>query len=386
MKKFFIALFVAFIGMQCGAQKDSVDLQTSILGLMKKYDAVGVAVAVVKDDSICYLRTFGYNPDYRVPKMGDTIASDGIFRIASISKTFVATAIMQLVEKGRVRLDDDVDNYLDFKVRNPRYPQKPITIRMLMSHCSSITDYQYSKYKDNFEIFVSTERSVLESLYSKYPPGQKFQYSNYGYNLLGGVIEKVTGIRFDEFIKTNILRPLGLIGGYDISTLDSSKLVWALQYNQKKERFVKSPRMYKPIAKELQDYTLGKSTALFSPCGGMKLSVKDLARYMMMHINYGTLNGVKLLSKESEEVMWKKQRGSKYGMGFQNATFGMKGVDLIGHQGGAYGIHSSMFFSPERKYGFVVICNGCKSGHEFDTSVLKELYTYFIEKQKITNN
>jgi len=373
----FLVLFVISI-FPCRGQNDIEDLQNRISEIMQANEVIGVSLLVVKDNQLCYYKSFGYKPDYHIPEKRDSIKTDDVFRIASISKTFVATAIMQLMEKGLIDLDDDINQYLNFKVRNPYFPGIPITVRMLLNHHSSIADNQYGKYKNSLAMFMNDSLHVLKSVYENYKPGAKYKYFNYGYSLLGAIIENVTQERFDEYVENHILKPMGVYGGYNVTKIDSAKFVWARVYNKKTKKYTNSPQMYDPFIKEMKSYALGESTALFSPAGGMKLSVQDLAKYMLMHMNYGTYHGVRILSRESEEQLWKVSPRTKYGLGFMHANFNLKGVDMIGHQGGAYGIHSSMFFNPDEKYGFIVICNGCNSGHYLDTQILRELYHFFI--------
>lgn len=375
-KSVLLSLLIFFSNVSCAGQKSVDSLQRRILGLMEESDAVGVSVAVVKDNQLCYHKSFGYNPDFANLNKRDSIKNNDVFRIASISKTFVATAIMQLVERGLLNLDNDINQYLKFKVRNPYFPQTPITVRMLLNHHSSIADYQYWKYRNSLVMFMNDSAHV-KTFFENFKPGTQYKYSNYGYSLLGAIIENVTQVRFDEFIENNILYPLGIDGGYNVSKIDSTRFVWARVYNQNTKKYSNSPRMFNPFTKEMKNYALGKSTALFSPAGGMKLSVPDLAKYMMTHINYGTYNKVRILTKESEEKLWTVY-SNHYGLGFMHTNKKILGVDLIGHQGGAYGIHSMMFFNPEKKYGFIVICNGCNSGQALNTQILRELYHFYI--------
>ena len=118
-------------------------LNQDILKVMGKFKAVGVSAVVIKDNHIVYSHSYGYNPVYSDTTLRIGISSDGIYWLASVSKTFVSTAIMQLVEKKKLKLDDDVNKYLKFYVKNPHYPDVPITIRMLLCHRSSINDKHY---------------------------------------------------------------------------------------------------------------------------------------------------------------------------------------------------------------------------------------------------
>jgi len=191
---------------------------------MAGYEAIGMSVAVVKDGAICYQDAFGFNPDYLHPDRKDSIKKDGLFRIASISKTFVATAVMQLVDQGLVNLDSDINQYLPFAVRNPRYPQTPITVRMLLSHRSGLTDYQYGKNRNSLVAFASGGKEDLKPFFQEYKPGRRFKYSNTGYNLLGAIIENVSKERFDRYIASHILNPLGIKAGYNVSDLDAANM------------------------------------------------------------------------------------------------------------------------------------------------------------------
>lgn len=378
MQKIIVILLCSVIFcLTCKGHEKNEVLNGRIQELMEESDAIGVSVIAVNKNKVCYQKTFGFNPDYNDTTKRNPIRRKDVFRIASISKTFVATAVMQLVEKGQINLDDDINKYLSFKVRNLYYPEVPITVRMLLCHRSSITDYQYGKYKNRLDMFKQGDVQDIEPFFEEYMPGAKYKYSNYGYNLLGAIIENVTHTRFDIYIEKNILKPLRIKGSYNVSKINHKRFVWAYSYDEQKKIYNKSPNMYKSFENEMNEYILGESTAVLSPCGGMKLTVPDLAKYMLMHMNYGKYKGKRILTKESEKELWKVS-SNKYGLGFMHSNFNIKNVDLIGHQGGAYGIHSTMFFNPEEKYGFIVICNGCNSGHTLDTQILRELYHYFI--------
>ncbi|MBQ8484725.1 MAG: beta-lactamase family protein [Bacteroidaceae bacterium] len=381
---FTLFLFVVLSANSQNSVADSTstdtDLHSRITSLMKDAESIGLSVAVVKNNQVVYYNSFGYNPDYNDPEKRKPIEKTDIFRIASVSKTFVATAILQLREKGKIDLDADINKYLKFRVRNPKFPDTPITVRMLIRHRSSITDAKYSTYSNKLDVFFSPDSEDYKAVFLDDRPGTKYEYSNYGYNLLGAIVENVSGKKFDEYIDENIMKPLGINGSYNVSKLDSTKFVRAMSYNERRKTFIKNPTMYNPYTEEMKNYQLGKSTGLFSPAGGVKMSVLDLTKYMMMHMNYGTYNGVQILTKESELLMQTQpNKNTKFGVGFYHSAFGMQGVDFVGHNGTAYGVHSEMFFNPEKKFGFVVICNGCNSGHKLNEEVIRVLYNAFIK-------
>lgn len=359
-------------------------LEMEIVDVMKKYQAVGLSVVVVKDNRLFYSRSFGYNPNYNDTTRRDSIPSNGIYVIASISKSFIATAIMQLVEKKQLNLDDNVNNYLDFKLFNPQYPEIPITVRMLLSQRSSITDRHYSR---DINQINPLQGKYWKECYNDYKPGTKFEYCNFNYNLLGAVIEKATGKRFFDYIDENIMDPLGLNASYNLTKLDSTMLVRAYEYDYKTKKNKIVPDLYncQYYRKILKDYKLGSSTGYFIPTGGVRISVTDLAKYMIMHMNYGDYNGKRIISRESELEMWRPQGEdfhnsyfSQYGLSFSRWKNVVDGESFVGIVGGSHGIHSAMYFNPEKKYGFIVICNGCTYDTKMKDSIVKILYNHFI--------
>ena len=355
-----------------------------VRSIMQDYDCYGVSLVLVKDNRISFSKTYGYNPDYSDSTLRKPIRNDDISWIASISKTFITTAIMQLQERGLLSVDDDVNKYLEFPVRNPNYPDKPITIRMLMYHTSSLNG---KKDCWNFDQLQPQLNKNYKSYYMDYAPGDDFSYCNLGYNLLAAIIEKVSGKRFDEYLDANIMKPLNLYGGYDITKLDSTRFIRTMRYSQKSKKFRKVKVTYKYNKERVDNYVLGYSVPCFWPPGGMKISATDLARFMLMHMNYGQYgDGARIISEDSERKMreYIPYGLHKYGMALAHYTNIIWGVELVGMTGGSRGIHSVMFFHPEKKYGFVVICNGCTSksmnGIQMNREIVRAMYDCFINK------
>lgn len=348
-------------------------LEETLQALMADHDAAGLAVAVVKDNALVYQSSLGWKDlEARVP-----LAEDDVFRIASISKSFAAISILQLVEEGRLSLDDDAGVLLGLPVRNPHFPDTVITLRMLLNHTSSITDSQ--RYHSLDIINPETSGSWAES-YSQHQPGTHYQYSNLGYNMVGAIIERVADTRFDHYVRERVLEPLGLYGGYRPDVLDRERFAQIYRY-QEGEGFVRSDAAYAPLAHRLDDYRMGYSAPIFSPTGGLKISAPDLARYMLVHMNYGERDGVRIISAEHaalmQAAMVQIDAHAGYGLALRTDRALIPGETLVGHTGSAYGLYSSMFFDPERKYGFVVITNGARDP-EIRTKVNRVLYAHFV--------
>lgn len=355
------------------------DIDAQLRALMAQHDTVGLAVVVVRDDAVVYRNSLGWkDAEERIP-----LAQDDLFRIASISKSFAATAILQLVEQRRLSLDDDVGELIGFPVRNPAHPQQAITLRMLLNHTSSIVDGERYNHLD---LINPRAGGDWRSHYAARAPGAQYEYSNLGYNMVGTIVERVSGERFDAYIQSHVLAPLGLHGGYAPETLDADRFAQIYRWREddsdgKTTRLVRSDLAYAPLGKRLDGYAMGYDTPMFSPTGGLKISASDLAAYMRMHMRFGELDGTRILSADHARAMQTSSvdadEGAGYGLALRIERALIPGVELVGHTGSAYGLFSSMFFDPARGYGFVVITNGTRD-MEVRTAVNRALYRHFI--------
>jgi CubicO group peptidase (beta-lactamase class C family) len=338
------------------AQKQEAEL--GIRSIMNDLDAVGMSVVVVKHNKIIYTHSFGYKDVESKTLLGDS----NLFRIASISKSFSATSIMQMIEAGKLSLDDDFSKLMGFKIRNPYHPNVVITLRMIMSHTSSINDSQgYFK----LDVINPAKNPDYAKCYNNNVPGTVYEYCNLNYNMVGAVIEKLSGQRFDLYVKHHVLNPLNLYGGYCVDSLDKARFTTLYEYDTLTRKLTADPMAYAPRSEEIKDYTLGYSTPIFSPTGGMKISATDLAKYMMMHMNYGKYKGVRIISKKSAKIMQTKLSDGEggYGLALRGSHDLIAGKAMMGHTGSAYGLYSAMFFEPNEKFGFVVITNGCNPAY-----------------------
>jgi CubicO group peptidase (beta-lactamase class C family) len=368
-----LMLIASHIPNQAFAQ--SRDAEACIREIMDSTPVSGMSVAVVKKNRIVYSQSFGLkNIEKNTP-----LTDDCLFRIASISKSFSATAVMKLVESGKISLDDDVGNLIGFRVRNPGFPDKVITVRMLLSHRSSINDSQGYFTLDAIDPDRNPDR---EKCFNQYEPGSAYMYCNLNYNMLGAIIERISGERFDLHIRRHILDPLGIEGGYCVDSLDRSRFATIYEYRTDSTRFVASPAAYAPRSEEIARYVMGRSTPVFSPTGGMKISARGLAQYMMMHMNKGKQHGKRIMSRKSADKMQSViSEKEGYGMAILTTTKLIPGKTLKGHTGSAYGLYSAMFFHPKEKFGIVVISNGCHPGtSDGYNSVIRKTINCLYEK------
>ena len=357
MHSSFLLVLMAMFLISAHVQAQPEKAEAGIKAIMQEIPVMGLSVAVVKDNKIIYTQSFGT----KSRENNAPLTNDCIFRIASISKSFSATSIMQLAERKQLSIDQDVSELIGFKVRNPKFPETVITLRLMMSHLSSINDSQgyFSLDAINPEKNPNWAKS-----YSHYEPGKGYAYCNLNFNMIGAIIEKISGERFDQYVIKHVLDPLGLYGGYDVDRLDKSRFASIYEYRADSTKFVLSEGAYASRAKELSNYAMGYSTPVFSPTGGMKISATDLAKYMLMHSNHGKYRGKRIISKKSAEQMQTAMSEEEgYGFAIETTSKMIPGKTMKGHTGVAYGLFSAMFFQPEEKFGIVVISNGCAPGY-----------------------
>ena len=361
MRKLFIFAIALAAMFACTSKQDQFNEE--VKAIMERNNNVGLALVAVNNGQVVLNETYGYkNLDTKEP-----IAKDDIFRIASISKSFCATAVMQLVEQGKLSLDQDVSELVGFEVRNPNFPDKVITVKMLLSHTASMSD---ANGYFSLNAMNPDSSATWKQAWNSYAPETGYEYCNLGYNTLGTIVERVSGERYDQYIVNHILNPIGVYGGYEVLSLDSTKFVNIYTWNEETGEYIHKPAAYATKEKEIENYVFGVSTPVFSPTGGLKISAQDLAQVMKMHMNLGTAeNGTQIISKESAEAMQsivapKTDEGDAYGFAIRTSNQLLDGHTMIGHTGGAYGVYTSMFWNKDRNFGFVVMTNGCNGRYD----------------------
>ena len=362
LKTAMLLFLIAVCTLNIFAQTPSDLLTKKLDSILTNFDAVGFSVVAVNKDKIVYSKGFGKrNVAKDLP-----VDTKTKYRIASISKSFVATAIMQLVEQKKIKLTDDIGTILGYPVRNPNYPNDPITVQMLLSHTSSMVDKAG---------YGSIGLIKAEASFANRKPGTYFQYCNLGFSTLGCIVEKVANKRFDRYIRENILIPLGMNASYNVDDFTSEDFTnIATLYRKSNNVWTPQTDDYngvKPASKDLSKYVIGESAFMFSPTGGMRTSAEDLAKFMIAHFNGGVYNSARILNDSSTKLMRNPKwifNGSngdnmegywwKYGFAFHTAEKLIKGKTFQGVPGEAYGLISDMYYNPESGYGIVFMTNG----------------------------
>ena len=325
------------------------------------------------------------------PATGRAATPDDPVRIASVSKLVVAIGVMKLVEQGRLDFDEDVSRYLDWPMRNPSFLDRPITLRMLLSHTSSLRD-------GDDAYVVPLGASVKDALAdpavwdSAHGPGDGyFAYSNFNFPIVGSIVEKVTRERFDIWMRREVLEPMKLDSCFNWPTCSDAAIARAVVLTQDGKVVrddLHGQRPDCPVfvrddeACDLARWKLGENGALFSPQGGLRISARGLARVGRMLLNGGTLDGVRILSPQSVETMlapaWKfdGRNGSRGGESYGICSYGLavrqlstgpagcaddpdgKGHRWSGHAGDAYGLRSGVWIDRQRGVGIAYFVTG----------------------------
>lgn len=383
MKKILITLLLPALLLPLKAQ-----MQQAVDKIAKDHKLMGLSVTVVCDGKIAgSFQTGMRDYDRSLPVTADTK-----YRIASISKLVMTTAMMKLCDEGRLDLDEDAGRYLGFALRNPHFPDTPITVRMLLLHTGSINEGRgYDTFLDATYNNVGEPPSFTELLlpgggfysddmWREEPPGAFYSYCNANFGLAGTIIEKITGERFEEYMQRTLFRPLGITGSYIVEGISDLNNL-AVIYRSEDDRWVPQTDNFQganSASRDFSGYTTGTNAAVYSPQGGLRISADELARVMILHLNEGRYNREQIVSKESIRLMhgteWSYDRsladdeddvryGSR-GLSIQILPEALAGgllppgSHMMGHTGSAYGLISDFFFDPVRKFGFIFITNG----------------------------
>ncbi|MGH6784014.1 MAG: serine hydrolase domain-containing protein, partial [Sphingomicrobium sp.] len=246
------------------------------------------------------------------PKAGRAVTPDDPARVASVSKLVVAIKVMQLVEAGKLDLDADVSDYLGWRLRNPAFPDRPISLRMLLSHTSSARDHD-DQYAIPLGETVQAAMADPASWDPAHGPGDRyFTYSNMNFPIIASVIESVTQDRFDGVMRRDVLDPMGVDACFNWPTCTDSavaRVVVLIRDGEAIRDDLGGKRPDCPVyAKDgepcdLARWKLGENGALFSPQGGLRISVRGLARVGRMLLNRGTLDGKRILGRKTVDLM-----------------------------------------------------------------------------------
>lgn len=304
----------------------------------------GVVVSVVKDGRVVFAKGYGYAD---APEGRSADGADSLFRIGSISKTFVWTAAMMLADRGMLDLDADVNDYLK-DVEIPEAFDAPVTMNHLMAHRAGFED-SFGVYTHTDDTDLTLAQALTKDMPDRvFPPGARTSYSNWGSALAAKVVEDAAGVPYETFLQEEILRPLGMSS----TTLRGP----AVMPDALRDRLSLGHRLEAQHGVE-QDYM---QLGVYAPAGAMASSAADMARWMQFHLAGGVLDGARLMSPEAHARMLSRRFNDRVGgvdlaHGFIATPY--RGTILYGHAGGTANFLSNMIFAPELGVGVFVSQN-----------------------------
>ena len=340
-------------------QLTAADVEAFLDGIvplqLAREDIAGATVAVVKDGKVIFSKGYGYSD---VAAKKPVIPETTMFRPGSVSKLFTWTSVMQLVEQGKLDLDKDVNEYIDFKI--PDAFGKPITLRNLLTHTPGFEE----QVKDLITNRVETP-NLGNYLKTHIPtrifaPGTVPAYSNYGAALAGYIVERVSGEPFDQYVQNHIFKPLGMTH----STFDQP-LSAGMAPNMSNGYTVGSEKE-KPF-----------ETVTPAPAGSLSSSAIDMAQFIIAHLQNGKYGDTQILKPETAQQMHSRLFGldpaaNAMAYGFYEES--RNGHRIIGHAGDTECFHSDLHLILDSGVGFFISYNSAGRGQISPRTILWERF------------
>lgn len=332
-------------------------IDSIVMSKMDQYVIPGLAIGVVKNDSILYTKGYG------VREMGkdDLVSEQSIFHTASISKLFTAMAVVHLVDRGKLSIDDKLLdiipnlNYVDERI-------KEITIKQLLNHTSGLPDIKNYHWGNHNQAESSLREYVLGlKLKALSAPSSEFHYSNLAYDILGYVIEVVAGVTFEDYVETHILHPSGMTHS-------------DFRYFRVPEVARVAPHSKQWTSKKVYIRKTYPYTREHAPSSTLNASSEDLAKWMVSFLK--EINNEASRSPYTEMLAPSSAVYPKIGLGFQ--LYEVEGYKAVGHFGGDQGFRSFLMMVPEQKIGLVVLGN-CDYEEDFRQEIIMPIASLMLK-------
>lgn len=377
---FFLTAFIfcKSISAQVANKSSSLPpIDSFIENKIKENRLVGIGAAIIVDKKLVWSKGYGYaDQESKKPFTTSTIMN-----IGSIPKNFTGFCILKAVEEKKLSLDEDVNNYLPFKVINPYYPNEKITLRNLATHTSSLADrhpfygetYNYNagdveelgSFLRNY--FDTTGKYYSKDNFINKKPGTYYQYSNIPAALAGYIVEQAVGQKLLEYGKQNIFEPLKM-----------THTVWSLSQKNIKNL----SKLYEVNADSLKIIPYYNFPTY--PEGGIRTCVSDLAKYFVTLLNDGSYNGVQILKNESVKEMKRFQftaSNKPENMNLEKLNSGIfwstkLGATRVGHNGADPGVRTFMLSDLSEEIAVIIFINTSIPDEGVSFDIYEELYKY----------
>ena len=321
-------------------------------------DIAGAVIAIVKDGTVLFAKGYGYADTTNQSR----VTVDTLFRPGSISKLFTWTAVMQLVEQGKLDLDRDVNEYLDFQVPAPF--GAPLTLRHIMTHTPGFEEAIRNLFVPDAEALMPLREYVIGHLPNQiFAPGTVPAYSNYATALAGYIVQRASGMPFEDFAEARIFTPLKMT-----SSTFRQPLPGHLQPLMS--------RGYQRASLGPKDYEF---VAAF-PAGSGAVSAMDMTRFMLAHLQGGEHEGARILGTDTVKLMHSRQFGlhpeiNGMALGFYEES--RNGHRIIGHGGDTIYFHSDLHLVPDQRLGVFMSYNSAGKG---ESSPRTALWQKFLDR------
>jgi CubicO group peptidase (beta-lactamase class C family) len=377
-----------------------------------------LSVVAIRHGEIVYAQQMGSKRLATATASAQPADAHTMFRIASLSKFVTTLGTMKMVEQGRLSLDADISDYLGYRLRNPHFPDQPISLRMLLTHTSSLRDEGGFKWAPSVNL-----KDVLlpggqfygkGDMWSKTKaPGRYFEYVNFNWGIIATVLERAGGERFDRLMRRLVFDPMGLKAGFYLADFAPASIDDVATLYRKRERdgdeawdpagpWIAQADDFgneAPVAPAgLDNYVVGTNGTIYGPQGSLRISANELAKIMLMLMHQGRFGNSQILKPETVDTMFARQwtltgdgntgngdsdyfHGLYHAWGLGNQHFidastvkngrasgdrlvaggGFKGV---GHLGWSWGLNALFVFDRETNNGMIYVSSGVGANPE----------------------
>jgi CubicO group peptidase (beta-lactamase class C family) len=377
-----------------------------------------LSVVAIRHGEIVYATQLGSKRLATAHSPAQAADAGTMYRVASVSKFVTALGTMKLVEQGRLSLDADISDYLGYRLRNPNFPDQPITLRMLLTHTSSLRDeggFKWPPSVDLKDVLVPGGRHYGkgEMWSASHAPGQYFEYVNFNWGIIGTLMERAGGERFDRLMRRLVFDPMHLKAGFYLADFAPANIADVATLYRKREKDgdevwdPKGPWIAQaddfgneaPVAPAgLDSYVVGTNGTIYGPQGSLRISANELAAIMLMLMQKGRYGDVQVLKPETVDTMFTRQwtlsgdgktgngdsdyfHGLYHAWGLGNQHFidastarngrasgdrlveggGFRGV---GHLGWSWGLNALFVFDRETNNGMIYVSSGVGANPE----------------------
>jgi CubicO group peptidase (beta-lactamase class C family) len=399
-------------------QADALTRQLQAIVSDPALPLAGLSVAVIRHGNIVYRQHLGSKRLATATAPAQPIDDDTLFRVASVSKFVTALGAMKLVEQGKLSLDADIGDVLGYRLRNPHFPDQAITLRMLLTHTSSLRDgggFKWDPDVDLKDVLLPGGRYYGKGAMwsAEHAPGGWFEYVNFNWGVLATVMERAGGERFDRLMRRLIFDPMGLKAGFYLADFAPARVGDVATLYRKREKdgdevwdpngpwiaqaddFGSAPPAAPP---GLASYRPGTNGTVFGPQGSLRVSTGDLAQLMLMLMHGGRAGDKQILAPQTIAAMFSRQwtlnapgtdkrangsangdggsyRGLYHAWGLGNQQFTdisivrdghpsgdrlveAGGYSGVGHLGWSWGLNALFVFDPASQDGMIYVSSG----------------------------